>query len=57
MKIIPLHISIGSITYHYTSVEGGARVHDEDASLAVCMSPTLTEGSEDASAKFSNAVL
>ena len=49
MKIIPLHISIGSITYPCTSVEGGACVHDEDASFAVCVSPTLTEGSEHAS--------
>ena len=46
--------------YHCTSVEGGARVHDEDASLAVCVSPTLTEGSEHASfayeAKFGNVL-
>ena len=46
--------------YPCTSVEGGARVHDEDASLAVCVSPTLTEGSEDASfaceAKFGNVL-
>ena len=46
--------------YHCTSVEGGACVHDEDASFAVCVSPTLTEGSEDASfaceAKFGNVL-